>query len=412
MKKIGFPNLSFLPSNNRIRNLYDEYRALLSKKFMILNMPAFREHMKTDERETMTRKFIDEIDVFFGYDRQFMRTRRNCHKKPAIILPMFANMTRGGITIWMNRNYFNTNDVLMFSSLADKAIYSEAVTEATVKAIVLPLPLSSCYEQQFQSCGVLRKKEEIGPIRILYVGRLVKEKNIQAIVQVCSILKNRMDFSMTMIGNWYDSIDDGRYKREIQKLIADLNLTEKIIFKGYLQERDLVDEYQKSDILINLSTNPDENFGLAIVEALSQSLPIVCTDWGGFKDHVISGWNGYKVKTNIINNTVAIDINEAVEYLYMLRSSTLRKRMGKNSNDLYNDKYGRCILLKKLEMIILSRKEAREAVVKFDREAMEYCLKYVFGCAVKCKEPDVYFGQKHYVSQLMEEIDENCSGED
>ena len=296
MKKIGFPNLSFLPSNNRIRNLYDEYRALLSKKFMILNMPAFREHMKTDERETMTRKFIDEIDVFFGYDRQFMRTRRNCHKKPAIILPMFANMTRGGITIWMNRNYFNTNDVLMFSSLADKAIYSEAVTEATVKAIVLPLPLSSCYEQQFQSCGVLRKKEEIGPIRILYVGRLVKEKNIQAIVQVCSILKNRMDFSMTMIGNWYDSIDDGRYKREIQKLIADLNLTEKIIFKGYLQERDLVDEYQKSDILINLSTNPDENFGLAIVEALSQSLPIVCTDWGGFKDHVISGWNGYNVR--------------------------------------------------------------------------------------------------------------------
>jgi hypothetical protein len=59
---------------------------------------------------------------------------------------------------------------------------------------------------------------------------------------------------------------------------------ERILFLGNLNQEDLVKLYNGSDLYISLSTHNDEDFGMSPAEALCCGLPLVLTDWGGFKD--------------------------------------------------------------------------------------------------------------------------------
>jgi len=406
-KRIGFPNLSCLPPNNRIRNLYHEFNVLLSTEFDILAMPAFGARMTEKEREILTKKFMDEIDVFFGYDRQFMRTRYSCANKPKAIIPMFADMTRGGITLWMNKHYFIKSDILMFSSMADKEIYHDVVVESDLQTIVVPLPITSGFEH-FQYINTT--EECVENIRILYVGRLVREKNIRLVIDLCAQLKRKMNITLTLVGNWFENTDGGEYRREVMELIERLGMSDNITFKGYLQNHELIEAYRDSDIFINLSTNPDENFGMVIIEAMSQGLPIICTDWGGFKDHVIDGWNGFKINTRLCEQEASIDIAEAVGYAEKLCSLKVRAEMSANARKMYENNYQRSIVLEMIRKEILQRGNISQAVLKFSEKATKYCLKYILNGVMKREYKD-FFGQEYYVSHSKwRDMNEDSSG--
>lgn len=55
--------------------------------------------------------------------------------------------------------------------------------------------------------------------------------------------------------------------------------------------------YAASDIFISLADNIQETFGLTILEAMSHGLPIVASDWGGYRDLVVDGETGILVPT-------------------------------------------------------------------------------------------------------------------
>jgi glycosyltransferase involved in cell wall biosynthesis len=52
-----------------------------------------------------------------------------------------------------------------------------------------------------------------------------------------------------------------------------------------------------ADIFLSLSDNLQESFGIALVEAMAVGLPIVCTDWDGYRDIVRPAMNGFLVPT-------------------------------------------------------------------------------------------------------------------
>lgn len=51
------------------------------------------------------------------------------------------------------------------------------------------------------------------------------------------------------------------------------------------------------DIFLSLSDNLQETFGLTIIEAMAAGLPILATDWDGYRDMVRDGVEGFLVKT-------------------------------------------------------------------------------------------------------------------
>jgi glycosyltransferase involved in cell wall biosynthesis len=52
-----------------------------------------------------------------------------------------------------------------------------------------------------------------------------------------------------------------------------------------------------SDIFVSLSDNIQETFGLTPIEAMAAGLPVVVTDWDGYKDTVRHGVDGFRVRT-------------------------------------------------------------------------------------------------------------------
>ncbi|HET6970825.1 MAG TPA: glycosyltransferase, partial [Phenylobacterium sp.] len=52
-----------------------------------------------------------------------------------------------------------------------------------------------------------------------------------------------------------------------------------------------------ADMFVSLSDNIQETFGLTPIEAMAAGLPVVVTDWNGYRDTVRPGLDGYRIKT-------------------------------------------------------------------------------------------------------------------
>ena len=110
-----------------------------------------------------------------------------------------------------------------------------------------------------------------------------------------------------------------------------------------------------ADIFISLSDNIQETFGLSPIEAMAAGLPVVVTDWDGYRDTVRDGIDGFRVPTwmpapgagdvlarahesglenydaycGLACQNVAVDMNVLVDRLKALADSAeLRQKMG------------------------------------------------------------------------------------
>ena len=52
-----------------------------------------------------------------------------------------------------------------------------------------------------------------------------------------------------------------------------------------------------ADIAVSLVDNPQETFGLAVAEAMASGVPLVVSDWNGYRDLIRDGIDGFRVAT-------------------------------------------------------------------------------------------------------------------
>lgn len=52
-----------------------------------------------------------------------------------------------------------------------------------------------------------------------------------------------------------------------------------------------------ADVFVSPVDNVQESFGLAVVEAMAAGLPVVASDWGGYRDTVLDGETGFRIPT-------------------------------------------------------------------------------------------------------------------
>jgi hypothetical protein len=66
--------------------------------------------------------------------------------------------------------------------------------------------------------------------------------------------------------------------------------------------------WSAADVFTLLIDNVQETFGLAPVEAMAAGLPVVVTDWDGFKDTVRDGIDGFRVPTALPQPPLGLDL--------------------------------------------------------------------------------------------------------
>ncbi len=113
----------------------------------------------------------------------------------------------------------------------------------------------------------------------LFVGRLVREKDIETLIRAYGILKERgIDFKLVFVG-------DGPLKDELADNLPDALLA------GFLKGEALSRAYASADLFVFPSTT--ESFGNVVLEAQASGLPCVVAAEGGVMDLVEDGGTGY-----------------------------------------------------------------------------------------------------------------------
>lgn len=85
---------------------------------------------------------------------------------------------------------------------------------------------------------------------------------------------------------------------EYLKLIVQLaGMQDRVVFAPNLDEGLKPALYRAADVFVSPSDNVQESFGLTLIEAMACGLPVVASDWDGYKDLVVSGQTGWLVPT-------------------------------------------------------------------------------------------------------------------
>ena len=102
--------------------------------------------------------------------------------------------------------------------------------------------------------------------RFLFVGRLTRLKGLDTALRALGGLKDR-DWTLDVIG-------DGPQRTELENLIAELGLKERIAFHGF---RDDVEAWMIHSSCLLFPSN-QEGMGLAVLEAVNVGLPVLASD--------------------------------------------------------------------------------------------------------------------------------------
>ena len=162
---------------------------------------------------------------------------------------------------------------------------------------------------------------------IIYAGRKTPHKGFHLLIKILAELNKSIDvmlmaigpISTSFVGEGYDP-----YINYIYNLIERYNLNEKVVFTGYIQEKDLPKYYCIGDIFAYPSFL--EAFGLVVLEAMACGLPIVAWDVAPINEFVRNGRDGLLVPLG--------DINKFTECIrYLLSNERLRKQMGRNAGN-------------------------------------------------------------------------------
>lgn len=120
-------------------------------------------------------------------------------------------------------------------------------------------------------------------IRVLYVGRLVRNKNVDKLIQMIKILLTSSRFNnlkLVIVG-------DGSFKPKLLKLAKQLGVERHIEWKEYLSRRDLLHEYSRAKVFILPSQI--EAFGIAAAEAIVIGVPTIVAKAGALIEYVKAG---------------------------------------------------------------------------------------------------------------------------
>ncbi|MCB9496111.1 MAG: glycosyltransferase family 4 protein [Fibrobacteria bacterium] len=77
--------------------------------------------------------------------------------------------------------------------------------------------------------------------------------------------------------------------------VQELGLQDHVRILRDIEDTDKLDLLGAADVFVSPVDNHQETFGIAVVEAMAAGLPIVCSDWDGYRDLVDHGGSGLRV---------------------------------------------------------------------------------------------------------------------
>ena len=211
-------------------------------------------------------------------------------------------------------------------------------------------------------------------VAVLFVGRLsfhAKAHNIPMFLALENVAKNKNDTKIHFImAGWFPNDDvKEMYISDAKMYCPSVN----VIFIDGRDQSNKFKAFRAADIFFSLTDNIQETFGLTPLEGMAAGLPVVVSDWNGYKDTVRDGIDGFRIPTTSypedLSNSLAyrydigidsydrycgyhsqytsVNLEKAINKLKLLiEDNDLRKKLGSNAKKYVNEKFTWSVILK------------------------------------------------------------------
>jgi glycosyltransferase involved in cell wall biosynthesis len=204
--------------------------------------------------------------------------------------------------------------------IAPSSAIKNLLFDAGIKKSVVVIPSGIDIDHFAKDTG---RREEVrnkygikeGEVVLITASRIAPEKNIEFLIRAFDIIRKTKDNAKLMI------VGEGSIKEDLENLVKELGLTEKVIFTGLLDKEGMIAHYQSGDIFVFASLT--ETQGLVAVEAMAAGLPVVAIKACGIEDMVKSGNDG------ILTDNV--ESNFAENAIKLIENNDLRSKMSENA---------------------------------------------------------------------------------
>ena len=184
--------------------------------------------------------------------------------------------------IWF---YNQTEEVLVPSKSTQKQIIEKGLSPEKVKPLLRWVDTET-FSPQKRNSRIWEKYNMNGEVKLLYVGRISKEKNLELLADVfTALIESGFHSYLIFVG-------DGPYRRDLENKLAGFPVQ----FTGFLTGEELATLYASSDVFVFPSTT--DTFGNVVLEAQASGLPVIVSDEGGPKELMIHNETGYIIKAN------------------------------------------------------------------------------------------------------------------
>jgi glycosyltransferase involved in cell wall biosynthesis len=166
---------------------------------------------------------------------------------------------------------------------------AEAITTPTRKAAEFLEKSTGLKDIYAISCGIDAHNytPDFSPRtgnRILFVGRVTGEKQINVLLKAVSLLPGDLDATLEVVGG-------GDQKKNLENLAVTLGIADRVTFTGYVTEDELRAAYTRATVLAMPSIA--ELQSIVTMEAMASALPVVAANAMALPHLVHDGENGF-----------------------------------------------------------------------------------------------------------------------
>jgi glycosyltransferase involved in cell wall biosynthesis len=220
-----------------------------------------------------------------------------------------------------------------FTSASERA----EVTSAGLKCngVVIPLGIDTANVDYVHKTFSLDAKNGIN---ILFLSRIDRKKNLENLLRAISlVLSSGRNFRLLIAGD-----GDPTYVGELKELAQRLNIGQRVQWLGFVDGTEKQQAFSRAAAFVLPSYS--ENFGIAVVEALTQGLPCIVSGDVAISDEIgtaragaVTGTDATSIAAGILEVT-----SNDVDYLSMClaahslaKTSFSREAMGAELERLY-----------------------------------------------------------------------------
>lgn len=182
--------------------------------------------------------------------------------------------------------HFNQFDRVIYSTPTQRDFYIENGLRSPTTVISNGLDTNRYKPGEEGVAEVTARYNLPSGSRVLFVGRLMKDKKIDILLKAMAQVIAHCDAHLLLVGR-------GDERTELQRLAEECCIRERVRFLGFIPEEDLPALYRASNLFA--ITSLSEVQSIPTLQAAATALPIVAADAAALPELVKDGVNGFLV---------------------------------------------------------------------------------------------------------------------